>query len=201
MYMKDFFKWLGVNEKVAKATIWIFVIMLFLVVTNLMLESLGFPFYKITYENLTQVNTHKILEYVLAWITTILSFYTVVLLVFPVKNIKRIFKYSVLFLILNITVRALTNTAVNQLFMAAYVLTFCYFYSGRNWKYMLYGLMSLIANSFIQAIWYLSKARFIDYASLSQMTKSILSLDYFIIVALIILVKEIWLKKRGANNG
>lgn len=198
--MKDFFKWLGVNEKVAKATILIFVIMLFLVVTNLMLESIGFPFYKITYDNLMKVNTNVVLEYVLAWITTILSFYSVVLFVFPVKDTKRIFKFSLLFLIMNIIVRALTNTAVNQLFMAAYVLTFCYFYSGKNWKYMLYGAMSLVANSFIQAIWYLSKARFIDYASLSQMTKSILSLDYFIIIALVILVKEIWLKKRGANN-
>jgi len=198
--MKDFLKWLGVNEKVAKAIIWIFVIMLFLILTNLMLESIGFPYYKITYENLSNVNTTKALEYLLSWITSTLSFYSVVLLVFPVKDTKKIFKYCLLFLVLNGIIRAVFDSAVNQVFIAVYIVAFCYFYSKKNWKYILYGLMSLIANTFIQGIWYMSKARFIDYASLSQMTKSMLSLDYFIIIALVILVKEIWLKKRGAKN-
>ena len=47
----------------------------------------------------------------------------------------------------------------------------------------------------------MAKARFIDYNSINDPTKSILSLDYFIIMAVIILVKEVYLKKRGENDG
>ena len=47
--MKDFVKWLGVNEKVAKAIVWLLIIMVTLIIFNMGLESLGFPYYKITY--------------------------------------------------------------------------------------------------------------------------------------------------------
>ena len=49
--MKDFVKWLGVNEKIAKVVVWLLIIMVMLILTNTMLESLGFPYYKITYDS------------------------------------------------------------------------------------------------------------------------------------------------------
>lgn len=39
--MKEFCKWLGVSEKFAKLVICLFVVMAFIVMTNIMLESIG----------------------------------------------------------------------------------------------------------------------------------------------------------------
>ncbi len=102
--MKDFCKWLGVSEKFAKIVIWLFIIMTFLIITNIMLESIGFPYYKITIENLSKIDYPKILEYLISWILALLNFYTVIFLVFPIKDFKKIFKYSILYLVLNILV-------------------------------------------------------------------------------------------------
>ena len=62
LLMKEFFKWLGVNEKVAKVAIWLFVIMVCLIVFNTALDSLGLPYYKITVDNLQKINTYKVLD-------------------------------------------------------------------------------------------------------------------------------------------
>ena len=194
--MKDFIKWLGVNEKIAKVVVWLLIIMIFLIVTNTMLESFGIPYYKITYENIKQLKSSKTLDYLMSWLTIILSFYSVVLLVFRTKEAKNIFKYAILFLILNIIFSWHTPYVVTQIFIVIYILLFCYLYSIKKWKYVLYGLAAYIASILIQGIWYLSKARYLEYGDLSDTTRLILSLDYFIIMGVIILVKEIYLKKK-----
>lgn len=199
--MKDFIKWLGVNEKIAKVVVWIFIIMVFLIVTNTMLESLGVPYYKITYENIKQINYPLIMQYLVSIIVTILNFYCIMLLVFRVKESKGLFKYSILYLILNWITSIVSDSGILQIFIIIYCVIFCYLYSNKNKKYIIYGILSIIINVGIQGIWYLSKARYIDYSKLDQVSKSLLSIDYFIIMAVIILVKEIYLKKRGEKNG
>lgn len=199
--MKDFVKWLGVNEKIAKVIVWLLIIMVMLILTNTMLESLGFPYYKITYQNLKSVNINKVLNFSVGYIVAFLNFYSIVLLVFRTKNAKSIFKYAIIYLILNALLSLILPSIIMQIFVIGSIMTFCYYYSGKNWKYAVYGLLACIFNIVIQGIWYMSKARFVDYSSLNYTTKCILSLDYFIIMAIIILVKEVYLKKRGETNG
>lgn len=198
--MKDFIKWLGVNEKIAKVVVWLMIIMVMLIITNTMLESVGFPHYAITYENLVKIKFNLVAEYLVNWLLIILDFYAIVLLVFRIKDIKKIFKYAMLYLMLNVVLSLIVPHAIMQVFIILYVIMFCYFYSNKNKKYILYSILSVIAVILIQGVWYLSKARFIDYSTLNDVTKSILLLDYFIIIGIIILVKEIYLKKRGESN-
>lgn len=195
--MKEFVKWLGVNEKIAKLVVWVFVIMAFLVLTNAMLDSVGFPHYQITYQNLKQIKTHKLIQWLANWFYIIVNFFAIVLLVFRVKEVKRIFKYALLYLVLNIIVLQVFNYVVTQVFIALFIIVFCYIYSGKNKKYILYSILSLVFNTVIQGLTYIYKVKLIDFTTASEFTKMILSLDYFIIMGIIILVKEIYLKKRS----
>ena len=61
--MKDFVKWLGVNEKVAKIAVWMLIFMGFLIIINTALDSLGLPFYKVTVENLSNIKVNKVINY------------------------------------------------------------------------------------------------------------------------------------------
>lgn len=198
--MKDFIKWLGVNEKVAKVAVWMLIIMVFLIVTNTMLGSLGFPNYQITYDNLMKIKVNDFLNIIFSWIISILNFYSITLLVFRINKARKILKYAILYLILAILVKALTNYAVTQIFILVYIILFCFKFSKNNWKYIFYGLSSLIINVLIQYICYLYKLRFIDMDATDYATKIILSCDYFIIIGIIIVVKEIYLKKRGEKK-
>lgn len=136
--MKDFCKWLGVSEKFAKIVIWLFIIMTMLIIFNIAFESMGLPYYKLTIENLSKIDVGKVGEILLSWAMVLMSFYFVIFLVFPIKDFKKIFKYSVLYLVLNVLVTLLTNEAVANVFIIIFVLAFCYFYSNKNWKYILY---------------------------------------------------------------
>lgn len=198
--MKDFIKWLGVNEKVAKVAVWMLIIMVFLIVTNTMLESVGFPHYAITYDNLVKINPSRILEYLINWISILLNFYAIIFLVFSIRDYTKIYKYSILYLILNIIINNIAGKGILEIFILLFVTTFGYFYSNKNRKYILYMIGSLVLNTLIQWVTYLYKAQFIDYSNIDYVTKTILFSDYFIIMAIIILVKEIYLKKRGAVN-
>ena len=199
--MKDFIKWLGVNEKIAKVVVWLLIIMVMLILTNTMLESIGFPYYKITYQNMKKLNYNIILDYVIAYIVVILNFYATVLLVFRIKEAKPIFKYAILYTVVNAVMSLFVSPALMHIFIIIWIVGFCYFYSGKNYKYIIYGILSLIVNTIIQGIAYSYKVRFIDYSKLNDMTKNMLSIDYFIIIFIVILVKEIYLKKRSDNNG
>ena len=198
--MKEFLKWLGVNEKVAKVVIWLAVIMGFLIIVNTALDSLGLPYYKITVDNLVKIKTYKVFEYLTAWIVGLFNFYTIVFLIFRVKDFKRIFPYSILYILGNILVSETIGVLASQIYIIVFLLGFCYFYSGKKVKYILYGIISLIFNTFVQYIWFTYKASSINIAELNSTTKTILTLDFFIIMTIIILVKEIYLRQRGCKK-
>lgn len=194
--MKDFLKWLGVNEKVAKVAIWLFVIMAFLIMTNTLLDSVGLPYYKITADNLVKINTNELLNSLSQWIISLFNFYTIIFLVFRVKDFKKIFPYSILYVLLNCFVMIADNYALLQIYIFLYIVVFCFFYSGKKSKYVLYGICSLIFNTFVQFIWFTYKASSVNINSLDDATKIMLSLDFFIVMVVIIFVKEIYLNKR-----
>lgn len=177
--MKDFFEWLGVNEKVAKVVIWIFVIMVMIISTNMLFESIGLPYYKITYDNLVTGTYSKAGSVILNCLVALLNFYCIIFLVFRVKEFKKIFKYSLLYLVLNVLVNTVFGYGVLQVFIAGYIVVFCYLYSNRNWKYALYGVIALIVDLVIQGLDYMYKVRFIDYSAVDGMTRFILSAGLF----------------------
>lgn len=198
--MKDFIKWLGVNEKIAKVAVWMLIFMVMLILTNTMLESIGFPHYAITYDNLKQIKMNKAVDSVAMIITVFLNFCSIALLVFRTKEIKQISKYALLYMLLNAISTKILGPAATHVFIIMFLIAFAYTFSNKNKKYIIYIILSLIFNTIIQGIWYMSKARFIDYTQINYITKTILSLDFFIIMAVIILVKEIYLKKRGEKR-
>ena len=195
--MREFLKWLGVNEKVAKVAIWLFVIMVCLIITNTLLDSIGLPYYKITVDNLVKINANKVVNYVSSIIIALLNFFTMALIVFRVKDIKKMLPYAVLYLFANFLVSLLDNYIAMQIFIIIYFLLFCYLFSGKKPKYILYGIISYILGIFIQFIWFTYKASNIDIGAIDNGTKMILTMDFFIIMLMIILAKEIYLKKRG----
>lgn len=198
--MKDFIKWLGVNDKVAKVAVWLLIIMVFLIVTNTMLGSLGLPNYQITYDNLVKIDINRITSIIIEFLISLLNFYTIVLLVFRIKEAKKIFKYGVLYILLNVIIYKIFGYAILQVYIAVYCIAFCYLFSNKRIKYALYAIISLIFSALVQGVWYSIKGSLIDYSSLNSIAITALSIDYFIIMALIILVKEIYLKKRGEKK-
>ncbi len=195
--MKDFVKWLGVNEKVAKAIVWLLIIMVMLIIINTALDSVGFPHYQITYKNLKQIDSNLLINTFSSLLVCFLNFYCMVLLVFRVKETKKILKYAILYTVLNWLFKGIFNYAALQIFIISFVLLFCYLYSKKNWKYIIFGIISIFINMIIQGITYFYKANMIDFAHTSGITRSLLGIDYFIIMGVIILVKEIYLKKRS----
>lgn len=198
--MKDFLKWLGVNEKVAKVAIWLFIMTVCMIVINTALDSMGLPYYKITVDNLRKINTYKVLEYTTAYFTSLMNFYAVIFLVFRVKEFKKVFPYSILYLLLNALVNVTFGYSVSQIFIILYIIVFCYLFSNKNSKYIVYAIISYITNIVIQYIWYLYKIRYINFQEINNATQTILSLDLIIIMIIVILAKEIYLKRRGENK-
>lgn len=198
--MKDFCKWLGVNEKVAKLIVWLFIGMSFLIVTNIMLESIGLPFYKITVDNLAKIEHNELISFVLSCILSVLNFYSVVLLVFRTSEYKKIFKYAILYLLLNILITNIftgnIGNIILQVFIFVYILMFCYLYSNKNKKFILYGICSYVINVFIQFICYLYKLRFIDYSKMNGIGRFLTSIDFLIIIFTIVYIKEIIIKRK-----
>lgn len=132
--MKEFCKWLGVSEKFAKVVVWIFILMSMLIVFNVAFESIGLPYYKLTVENLSKINYPKVFESLLTWLLTLLNFYTMIFLIFPIKDFGKIFKYSILYLILNILVFNLFGNGILQIFIVLFIIIFSYLYSNKNKK-------------------------------------------------------------------
>ncbi len=127
----------------------------------------------------------------------VLNFLSIVLLVFRLKDFKRIFKYSILYLIMNVLINMLFNYTILQVFIISFTIVFCYLFSGKKWKYALYAIISILINFILQYIMYVYKLQFIDYNSVGSLGRLALSLDYYIVLAFIIVVKEIYLKRRG----
>lgn len=198
--MKDFIKWLGVNEKVAKVAVWMLIILVTLIIINTALNSLGFPHYAITYDNLKEVEINEVFNFLSSIVVCILNFYAIVLLIFRINNAKQLFKYAIVYMVLNCLISATLGYVAVQIFIFLFFIIFSYLYSGKNWKYLLYGLGAILVNIFIQGIAYYFKANFIDISEISRFTRSLLSIDYFIIIGIIIVVKEIYLRKRGEKH-
>ena len=194
--MKNFCKWLGVSDKIARLIVWLFIGMAFLIVTNIMLESIGLPYYKITVDNLSKINTNVVFDYLFNWTLILLNFYSMVFLIFRINKFRKIFPYSILYLILNILMKNMFGSIGTQTFIILFTVLFCYFYSKKNVKYILYGIFSVAFNMFVQFICYQYKLRFIDYSELNILNKFLTSIDYFIIILVIILIKEIVVKKK-----
>ena len=201
--MKEFLKWLGVNEKIAKIVVWILIAMIVLIVINTTLESIGLPFYKITAENIGKIiKSPKLIEYMISWAIAWLNFCSIIFLVFRIKEFKKIFPYSILFIVIQIIVEVILkcNYVISQISIVSFLLIFCYLYSNKKIKYIFYGIISFVINTIIQGICYMYKVRFIDFEKMSQALKGILGIDFFIIMLVVILVKEIYLKKRGEKD-
>lgn len=198
--MKDFIKWLGVNEKIAKVVVWILIIMIMLIIVNAAMESVGFPHYAITYKNLIRIKDTKVLKYIASWIMTLTNFYVTIFLIFRIKEFKKIFKYSLIYLISNYIANIFFNFGMMQVFIVLFIIIFSYFYSNKNKKYILYAIIAIIFNTIIQGIVYTYRIKLIDYSQLGRTSRNIMAIDYFIIMVIIILVKEIYLKKRGDKN-
>lgn len=199
--MKDFLEWLEVNEKIAKLVIWLFVIMVGLIIVNTALDSMGLPYYKITVDNLQKVKTNKVLEYVASYLMVLLNFYTIVFLIFRLKDFKKIFLHSIIYLILNVIVYTTLGYVANQIIMILYVIMFCYLFSGKNSKYIGYTIVSYVVNAIVQYIWYSCKAKYIDFPLLNNATQMMLGTDFFIVMTVVISVKEIYLRRRSEING
>lgn len=195
--MKDFIKWLGVNEKVAKVAVWLMIIMICLIIVNTCFESIGLPYYAITYDNLINIKSAKVINVLVDFIISLLNFLVIVLLVVNAKKVKSLLKYGIVYLILNFIIYKLFGYIAMQVFIITYCIGACYHLSENNRKYILYGIIAIIINALIQTITYRYKASLIDYDELSRVSQAILSIDYFIIMAIIILVKEIYLKRRS----
>ena len=194
--MKDFINWLRNNEKIGKVIVWLFIITIGLIILNITLESLGLPHYSITTNELFELSTGKIMSFILDCLICLLNFYAIVLLVFRVKEAKRIIIYAIIYMILDYIILITLGYVALQVYIFIYCSIFCYFYSNKKLKYALYGLLAILVNILVQGIWYNLKIKFIDYSSLSGGTLAILSIDYFIIMAIIILVKEIYLQRK-----
>ena len=194
--MKEFLKWLGVNEKIAKIAVWLLIFMVSLIILNVFLESVGFPYYKINAENLSKIDCGEVVEFLIGCLISVLNFYTTVFLVLRVKEFKKTIKYALLYLILNATVISLFNNAVTQIVIIVYILVFLYMYKNKNWKYILYGICSLLLNAVVQYACYLYKGRFVDFKTIGTLNTFITSLDYFILMFFIIAIKEIYLNKK-----
>lgn len=199
--MKDFINWLKNNEKIGKVIVWLFIITIGLIILNITLESLGLPHYKITNESIITFESNKIFDLLSRIFICFLNFLCFILLIFRVEKIKEIIKWAVLYVMLNIIVYFCFGYLVTQIYIILFLFIFSYYYSSKNKKYLLYCLVSIIVNTIVQGIAYLFKVNIINMSELNRITRLVLGLDYFIIMAIIILVKELYLKKRGAING
>jgi len=198
--MKEFLKWLGVNEKVAKVGMWMFIFMAFLIIFNTFLESIGLPFYRITYENLSKIEISYVKDCLVSWVTAVLNFYTFMLIIFRTKEAKAMIKYSVIYLALNIIIASFCSDLIVQAFIMLYVIGTAYIHSGRKPKYILYAIISILINAAVQYVSYAFKIRFIDYTTLNNTEMALVNIDYFIIMAIIIWIKELYLKNKNEKQ-
>lgn len=195
--MKEFLKWLENNENIEKVIVWLLIITIGLIILNTTLMSLGLPHYRITTDNIVEFSTGNVADFIFNCVMSILNFYSIMLLIFRITEIKKMFKFAILYLILNTLIIENIGYIALQIFIFLYCIIFPYLYSKKNKKYLALGLLSLVFNTVVQSVWYLIKAQLVNYNQLNAITQSVLSCDYFIIMFIIILVKEIFLKKRG----
>ncbi len=199
--MKDFIKWLGNNEKVGKVIVWLLIIIIALIILNTTLMSLGLPHYQITYKSLVEIKTDQYIELLSRIIICFLNYCSIMFLIFPIKEHKSILKNSILYIALNIIVYIIFGYIGTQIYIWLFFMFFPYYYKNKNCKYILYSIISIVINILIQGLTYYFKANMIEITTINRVTRALLSLDYFLIMTIIILIKEIYLKKRGGVDG
>lgn len=195
--MKDFVKWLGVNEKVAKIAVWMLIFMGFLIIINTALESLGLPFYKVTVENLSNIKVNKVINYLSTVIISYLNFMSIVFLVFDIKRIREVLPYSVIYIIFMMIISTYGPYILSQIYIFAYIIILFLHLSKNKKIYILFGILSIIINAIIEYIcYYLFKFQYLSVKNVIGINRLITSLDYFIVMFFIIISKEIYLKYR-----
>ena len=85
---------------------------------------------------------------------------------------------------------------IHIIYIPIFICLFCYLYSNKNWKYLLYGLGAYVFNVLIQYILYLYKLRFVEITNTDYFIRFITSFDFLIVVFVIILIKEIIKKNK-----
>ena len=193
--MKEFIKWLGVNEKVAKLVVWIFIFMAFLVLLNNCLDSFGLPYYKITAQNLSKIKLNKVLDYACTVVVAFLNFCSIVFLVLRLKEFKKILPYSILYLIILGIVSEISYPLM-QAYIFVSITTLLFFYSGKKPKYILYSIYSFLFNIVCQYVFYNYKAKYIDFANISGLNWLYTSIDCFLVIFVIKTLKEVYLRNK-----
>ena len=84
---------------------------------------------------------------------------------------------------------------LEQIYIPIFLFIFCYILSNKNKKYILYSLLSLLINTIVQYVCYfIFKGKYTNWNIIGGFDYILASLDYFIVMFLIILSKEIYLK-------
>jgi len=197
--MKEFIKWLGVNEKVAKVAVWVFIFMIALIVFNAAFDSFGLPYYKVTAENLSKVKLNKVLDYVCTVVVAFLNFCSIVFLVLRVKEFKKVIPYSVVYLII-LGIASEINYALSQVILISFIFVFIFLYKKKEKRYLLYTLGSFMVNLLVQYLTYLYKSKYINFSVISGLNELYASIDSFLIIFVIIFMKEVYFRNKEVRK-
>ncbi len=199
--MKDFIKWLGVNEKVAKLAVWLLIFMITMIVINTCLESIGMPYYKVTIENLSKIKINSLINYLCVIAVSVLNYVLTIFIVIRTKEIKKLLPYVLVYTIIPIIVTKYLGYGVTQVFIFVYTMYTIIKFSEKPTKGIYKGLIAIVINTIVQYIcYYTFKLKYIEVTKLEGLNYLLTSLDSFLILLIIIIVKELYLYKRERSE-
>lgn len=199
--MKDFIKWLGVNEKVAKLTVWLLIFMITMIIINTCLESIGMPYYKVTIENLSKIKINSLINYLCVIAVSVLNYVLTIFIVIRTKEIKKLLPYVLVYTIIPIIVTKYLGYGVTQVFIFVYTMYTIIKFSEKPIKGIYKGLIAIVINTIVQYIcYYTFKLKYIEVTKLEGLNYLLTSLDSFLILLIIIIVKELYLYKRERSE-
>lgn len=199
--MKDFIKWLGVNEKVAKLAVWLLIFMITLIIINACLESIGMPYYKVTIENLSKIKINSLINYLCVIAVSVLNYVLTIFIVIRTKEIKKLLPYVLVYTIIPIIVTKYLGYGVTQVFIFVYTMYTIIKFSEKPTKGIYKGLIAIVINTIVQYIcYYTFKLKYIEVTKLEGLNYLLTSLDSFLILLIIIIVKELYLYKRERSE-
>lgn len=199
--MKDFIKWLGVNEKVAKLAVWLLIFMITLIIINSCLESIGMPYYKVTIENLSKIKINSLINYLCVIAVSVLNYVLTTFIVIRTKEIKKLLPYVLVYTIIPIIVTKYLGYGVTQVFIFVYTMYTIIKFSEKPIKGIYKGLITIVINTIVQYIcYYTFKLKYIEVTKLEGLNYLLTSLDSFLILLIIIIVKELYLYKRERSE-
>ena len=134
-------------------------------------------------------------NYICALIVSLLNFYSIVFLVIRIKEFKKILPYSVIYIVILAIINNKIPAGVEQLLVPCLNCCLLYFIANKNKRYILYGVLSMVINIVVQYLcYYLFKVKYLNAISIKGLNYLLSSIDYFIVMFFIILVKEVYLK-------